>query len=442
MSETSNAVRRLRVGFSIAVAVVIIAVVVSIWFPRVTYVAAVAAFFALTMAFPLVRRSQRLIGVVMVSVGVITFVIAVTLGFEVVPLDLLNLNQDMVGMLGAVAFLGFIARTVGEVRPRLSGAPAVWRTALMTHVLGSVINMSAVTVVGDYLRRATGEIRPADAMIMTRSFAAAGFWSPLWAGAALALAFTPTANFAIVAGVGIPFAFVVLALSMPTVFRALGNDLPEYQGYAISWQLLRIPVLLMATVLLLHFVLLPAVTVPKLVALSALAVTVVATVLRDPRRFGPNFLAEVKLTLPGVSSEVSLFVSAGIMALGLGALISAVNFRLPFDGYSVWIAWAGIIVMVALVIMGVHQVISVGFIGTLVMPLHPDPTLFTAAIAMGWGTSVAAGPLTGLQMYMQGRYNVSGTATSKRNIPYFAACLILSLPALFLVQWLSGLAAG
>ena len=95
--------------------------------------------------------------------------------------------------------------------------------------------------------------------------------------------------------------------------------------------------------------------------------------------------------------------------------------------------------MVALVLMGVHQVISVGFIGTLVMPLHPDPTLFVAAIAMGWGTSIAAGPLTGLQMYMQGRYDISGTETSKRNIPYFVACIVLSLPALFLVQWLSEL---
>lgn len=429
-----------RAIFSAAVGLLILAVVASIVVPEASYAAAVFAAIALVFGFPLVRRSQLVIGVVLLSVGVVTMVAAVLLGHEIVPLELLRLNQDIIGMLAAVAFLGFIARGVGDARPKLRGSAAVWRTALVTHLLGSVINLSAVTVVGDYLRR-DGKLRDADIMIITRSFATAGFWSPLWAGAALALAFAPEANVGIVIAVGAPLAVIVLAVSMPTVFRALGDDLPNYRGYALSWQLLRIPLVILVMVLGLHF-LLADVPVPRLVALSALIVCVIATFVQSPSGFFRNFAEEARENLPAVRGELVLFVSAGVMGLGLSALMKALDVTLPITSYSVLLAWAGVLVMTALVVVGIHQVITIGFIAALVMPLNPDPTLFMASVVIGWGASVAVGPLTGLQMYMQGRYNVNGIQTTKRNLPYLITGLVLSLPTLYLVDWIVSLTAG
>jgi len=428
-----------RSAFSAVVGGVVLAVVVSIAVPEAGYVAAGLALIALLLGLPLVRRTHLLIGLLLIGVGLVTGTAALLLGFEIVPLELLSLNQDIIGMLGGVAFLGFIARTVGEVRPRLRGAPAVWRTALVTHLLGSVINLSAITVVGDHLRR-SGPLRAADAMLVTRSFAAAGFWSPFWAGSALALAFAPGANLGLVVAVGAPLAAIVVATTMPTVLRSLGDGLPEYRGYALSWQLLRIPLALLLLVLALHLAL-PEVPMPRLIAAGAITVMLVATLLREPARFGANVAAEIRTVLPNLTGEVVLFVSAGIMALGLSALLGTLRFALPVAEYSVPLAWAGVLVMALLVIVGVHPVITIGLIGSLVVPLHPDPTLFVAAVMIGWAAAAATGPLNGLQMYMQSRYGVSGLSTTRRNLPYLAAALLLGLPALYLVAWLSGLLA-
>lgn len=430
----------MKTGFATAVGCLILAVLVSIVVPEASYVAAVCGLVALVLGLPRVRRGQRMIGFALIGTGLLAGALAVLLGHEIEPLSLLNLNQDLVGMLGAVAFLGFIARTVGEVRPRLRGVPAVLRTMFVTHLLGSVINMSAATVVADHLRRGR-TLHPADSVIVVRGFATGGFWSPFWAGAALALVFAPTANIGLVVLVGAPLAAIVLVVTVPTILRLLGDELPEYRGYAISWHLLRIPLVLMVAVLVLH-VLLPEVTMPRLVALSAIAVLLVYTVVAG-RRQAPRILyQELRTVLPALGGEVVLFVSAGIMALGLTALLSTLRFELPFDSYSVWLAWASIAVIVLFALIGVHQVISIGIIGSLVLPMNPDPTLFMLSAIIGHGVSAAVGPLTGLQMYMQGRYGVNGLDTTRRNIPYMIATLVLAVPALLLAQWLSGIVTG
>lgn len=425
----------LRRVYSFAIGAVIVLAMVSIAFPVAAVVSGACCLVALLASLPLLRRSQLVVALVLIGAGAAFLLIAVALGHRIEPLELLQTNQDIVAMLASVSFLGFVARIAGEVKPRLVGAPAVLRTLGLTHILGGFINLSAVTVVADHLRTDTG-LRPAEVQIVTRGFATAALWSPFWAGAAIAISLVPGANAWLVMLVGFPLAIIVLGVTAPTIMRALGPELPTYRGYALSWALLKIPVALGVTVLVLHL-LLPEVPMPRLIALSAVGVTAVWAALPRPSQFPRRFWAEASRAIPATTGETSLFVAAGVMAIGLNMLIAEVDFVLPLEAFTVPIAWACIVAMTLGVFLGVHQIITIGLIAALMLPLHPDPTLFMSAVMIGWGTAIAIGPLAGTQLYLQARYGVNSLVTVRQNLPFLAVMLVLSWPALYLVDLLA-----
>ena len=425
----------LRLIYSIAAAGIILSALVSIVVPEASAVGALACLVAFITALPLVQGRQRIIGLVLVTAGAGFLLWAVLLGHAIEPAELLLLNQDIVAMLAAVAMLGFVARTADAATPRLRGTAAVVRTLGLTHVLGALVNMSAITIVADRLR-STGGLHPANVQLVTRGFAAAGVWSPLWAGAALALAILPGANTAVVMLVGLVLAIAVLAITVPTILRELGSDLPTYRGYALSWPLLRVPLALAALVLGLHLAL-PDVLMPRIIVLSVLLVTAAWAALPRPQQFPERFWGEIRRALPATTGEPSLFVGAGIMAIGLSALLAESDIVLPVDDFTVPVAWATIVAMTIGVLIGVHQVISIGLLAAVLLPLEPDPTLFMSAIMIGWGTAIAIGPLAGTQLYLQGRYGVPAARTVRQNLPYLAAMLVLAWPALWVVDLLA-----
>lgn len=139
---------------------------------------------------------------------------------------------------------------------------------------------------------------------------------------------------------------------------------------------------------------------------------------------------------PACGGETVLFVSAGILATGLSGLLAVAHPVLPFERYGVPLAWAGAVAMIVLSLVGVHPVISIGLIAAVVAPLEPEATLFVASSLVGWGAGAAIGPLSGTQMYLQGRYQVDPLATTRANVAFVGVVLALSWPALALVAWL------
>ncbi|MDH6238137.1 hypothetical protein [Cryobacterium sp. CG_9.6] len=97
------------------------------------------------------------------------------------------------------------------------GRVAVLRTAMATHLLGSVVNIGVVSIVGDHLR-GRGTLRLPDAMLLNRSFSAGAFWSPFWAAAAAATTLVPGTNSMVLLLVGLAAAAVVLLLSVWDIF--------------------------------------------------------------------------------------------------------------------------------------------------------------------------------------------------------------------------------
>lgn len=428
--------RAVTTAFALALSAVIGCVVLAIFLPAALPFAGGFAVIALGLGLVIATPRQRIVAVVLLAVGIGSFVVAWLLGARPPLLSLLSLNQDLVAMLAAVSFLGLIAREAPTAEPRLRGAAAVWRTAGVVHFTGSVINMSVLTIAGDHLKR-DDTLRPADVMILSRAYTAAAFWSPLWAGTAAALAFAPTANFGVIIPLGIALAIATLAGSMITVFRSLGDDLRDYRGYALSWELLRVPVTLMLTVITVHLVL-PAAPVPRVVALASLVITAIVLVFRDPQTAFRAFARQARDGLPALRGEVTLFISAGVLAIGMEALLGAAHVTLPLTEYTVPLAWASIVVTVLVALVGVHPIITMGLIAAVVAPLHPQGSLFALAAMIGWGACSAIGPISGMQLYLGGRYGIDAFATTRQNVPYVVVALVLAWPALYAVSALTG----
>lgn len=421
----------------LAVTVTVCCALLAIAAPQALPLAGIGSLVALIAVLPLLSRGPLGVSLALIGMGCGTLVTAILLGYDFSPSELLHVNQDIVAMLAAVSVLGPVASSVrAEGMPRLRGAAAVWRTSALVNFLGGVINLSTVTITADYLKRATGRLHIADLQVITRSFSAAGMWSPLWAGAAMALLLVPDARISVVLPVGVLLAIATLSISMISATRALGPDLPHYTGYALSWPLLRVPLAMLCSVLLLH-VLFPTVPVPRFVALAALSILVIWAIRRPFTTVPGRILREAHKGFSSLRSETALFVSAGLLAIGLNALIQRLDLALPITSFGVVAGWCCVLAMIIFALMGVHQVISIGVIASFVLPLQPDPTLFMSAVMIGWAVATSVGPISGLQMYMQGRYGIRNLTTIRANLPFLFAVLVLSWPAMYLVTVLT-----
>ncbi|TFD54484.1 hypothetical protein E3T55_03375 [Cryobacterium frigoriphilum] len=411
---------------------IIVMVGLSTVVPGATLVAGALTLACAVLGLALVGRTQRLIAIVLMTIGGLSLILGGALGGTVDARDLLSVNQDLIGMVTAVSFLRLITPLSQATRPRLHGAPAVIRTALATHLLGAVINMGAVGIVGDQLR-GRGVLRLPDAALLSRAYASAAFWSPFWAAAAAATTLVPGANTLVLLAVGLPLALVSIVLSTGDLCRLWGGELRTYTGYSLSWALIRVPLALVAVVMLAHQ-LFPELAVPRLVLLGGIGVTALGLLLRDWRRMPRTLARHARRDLPGLRGEVTLFASAGVLAVGLHVLFPLVHVVLPVPGFTVWVAWLMLLAMVLAALVGMHPVVSLAVVGALVHPLGPDPTLFVLAASVGWGVSIAVGPLTGTTMFLSSRYGIDSLVLSRRNLVYLAIVLAAAWPALWIVS--------
>ena len=103
--------------------------------------------------------------------------------------QIFSVNIPLLAMFVAVAFLTLTNQTNED--PNLpKGNSAVVTTALGTHFLGAVINLSVLFVFGDRLRK-DGKLTRVQMIILARSFAAAAWWSPFFIATGVALTYAP-----------------------------------------------------------------------------------------------------------------------------------------------------------------------------------------------------------------------------------------------------------
>ncbi len=390
------------------------------------YLAGLFGWIAALLLITRVNALQRLQVVGMLVIGTGGLVYGLVNGTSINPARVISVNQSMIAMLAAVSFLRLVTQPpdVSEALPQ--GGLPLWRTLFGIHFLGSVINMSAIVIIGDRLS-ANRPLSAQQACVISRGFALAACWSPFFAAMGIALASAPGAEIATLGMVGLPIALCGL---MITGWSLTHRDrAANFYGYPMRFTTLWIPALLALLLMLLHH-LYPQIPILTLVALLSLSLSLVILLLRHGANGLTAYRQHVSVGLPRMSAELMLFLAAGVLASGMGAIVTTSG--LTFDGSTFGASEASLMLalMVGISVLGVHPVISIATTGGILAPIGVNPNLLGITFLMTWAIGVSTTPLSGLHLMIQGRYQIRGWTLFKMN--YRFSLVMLSLAILVL----------
>jgi hypothetical protein len=118
------------------------------------------------------------------------------------------------------------------------------------------------------------------------------------------------------------------------------------------------------------------------------------------------------------------------MAAGLNAVFAGFGDWMPFDRFGGFEASLLLAFMYVTSLLGVHPVINIAALGTLLAPLEPDGTLLAMTFLSAWGIGVASSPYSGINLAMHGRYGQQTLDSLKWNGLYSLVMLLISVTAL------------
>ncbi len=319
-----------------------------------------AAWGAALLLWPRVPHVQRVQVIAILALGTFFGLWGMSRGAVFSLEQALGQNQVILAMLAAVSFLKLVNRPIVEGERIPVGRAAFARTLFGLHVFGATINITAVVIVADRLA-AQAPFERLHALMISRGFCLSVMYSPFIAGMGLALALAPGARLEVLALAGIPLSLVGLVLTYVMLSRAEPAKVDAFKGFPIHLESLWMPAVLAVCVLLLHRVY-PELSILTLISVSAPALVAVTLWRRRGWRAGNRRLRDhVQYTLPDMSGELLLFLSAGVLAAGLTGLFATFGNWTPFDTLDAGAASMTLAGIVALGIAGIHPIVCVSF---------------------------------------------------------------------------------
>ena len=379
-----------------------------------------------------IPRRSRIQAGVLITLGALMLVVArVMYGANVNWPAMLQGNVFVATMLVGVSFISLIG-TQGNKRPpgkRVTGADGVLRTWLGVHFLGTILNLSTIFMVGDRLARRSPLTMP-QLLALNRGLSSAALWSPFFASMAVVIALAPDVQYGQIALIGFPLALLSGLLTTLELSRRF--DLTEVDGFSLSPRSLLMPASMAALVMLFHFWLTPSLTIVSIITFL-LPVVAVLSNLREGTRFTLRRIRQHTTTrLPAMRGEISLFLAAGLLTLGLSTLVAAAagdDWTL-FATFGMWQAMASFAAITLSALAGLHPIIGVSVLASILNLASGEQTLFAFVALSAWAVGTSVGPLSGINLSLQGRYGISGYRMMKNNFLYAAIMSLLSLGAI------------
>ncbi|SHE80555.1 hypothetical protein SAMN02745148_01204 [Modicisalibacter ilicicola DSM 19980] len=333
---------------------------------------------------------------------------------------ILDGNTHVVAMLVGVSFIGLIGnrrdRSLGRSVTGLRGTAGTW---LGVHLLGIILNLSTVFMIGDRLAR-NGTLSLPQLLALNRGLSSAALWSPFFASMGVVMTLAPGMTYSSVLAVGLPLALLAGAITLLDLSRRF--DLAEVTGFSLSPRSLMMPSAMAMLVLLFHYWLTPGLTIVSIITFLLPAVALASNLVQGPRWTFARTRRHALERLPAMRGEISLFLCAGLFTLGLSSLIDAATGG-EWTLFAEFGAAQGVIsflVIVASAIAGLHPIIGVSVLASMLDLKGSEQTLF-AFVALGaWAVGTAAGPLSGINLSLQGRYGISGYRMMRHNLGYAA----------------------
>ena len=377
--------------------------------------AAIAAWGASLLTWPWLVGAAKRQALALYGAALLLLIFSWWRGASFAAGDWLLPNINMLTMFAAVSTLNLATSGLLTGTTSWTGRKGLWSTMASLNLLGAVINLSVLFIIGDRLER-NGTLERRQVMVLSRIFCAADFWSPFFVAMAVALTYAPGLQLSHILPFGILAALLAMGLTAWQVER-LG--VADFAGYPLRLQTLGLPVTLALLVLLIKQIW------PQLGILAVIALVAPLLALLFMPRVGRKaaLKRQVVERFPAIGGQLVLFLGAGLLAAGINSALSVVEFDmghgLPLFNHFGWLEASLTLLFILLVaIVGVHPLITISAVAPLLWPLSPDPSLLGMCFLLGWGLATGTSPLSGSNLALASRYNLSAALILRWNLCY------------------------
>lgn len=368
------------------------------------WIAGLAAWGAAILLWSRLAAGQKRQCILLIVVGLTGVAIGKAGGVDIRLTRLLDENQAILALIAGVSFV-HMASPAGRIESR--GQPRGGRAFLQTlvglNLLAAAINITALMLVSEHVSR----VRPLgglEARAFSRAFSLAVLYSPFIGGMALALNLAPGASLGTVALNGVVLALCGLAFTFLAVRWREPVALADFPGYPLRAGVLWLPGTLAAAVFAVHHYL-PTVPVLSIIALLAPLIAWIEVARRvGPGRATSRIVDHVSVRLPGMSGELLLFLSAGVLAVGLSSAFVAVGIGLPEIRHHGAAASLALLLVILLSAGGLHPIISLTALIPLLEPLFLSQEGTVMLFVAGWSIGCALCPYSGTNLILQARH--------------------------------------
>ncbi len=394
------------------------------------------AFIAAVLLLPDTSSAQRFQLGLLLLLGIVLLVIGLGRGAELDASGLLSQNTGLLGMLMTVGLLKLIiTRNPGakdaEIDKLPVGRKAYLHTLLSVTLFGSVINISAPILISDRLTLN----RPMDyftARSIVCAFSACSAWSPFFAGMAVVLTAVGDVNLFHIMATGLPLTISFVAVLYFSAVWLSPKKVDAFHGYPMRMESFLVPVLL-AVMVFASNLFFPDISILTHIALSATTLTIVLLLIRHGARYTIQRLVDyVRTDLAKTVNELQLFISAGVLASGLQAMVQSGSISAPVSEFNSTTASALLAVIIVIAALGIHPVIQIAALTPLLLVANPDPELLGITYLFGWCLGTCGSPLSGTNLVMQGRFGIVAWRGAVQNWPFIAFMYCIAIVLLHL----------
>lgn len=352
-------------------------------------------------------------------------------GAEIQPLAILGEHLKLAMLLAAVNFIRLSTR-LEQVNSK-PGIRSFTTTLGGMHVLSSVANFSSMLLVGEQLKR-KGTLSSLSQIILARGFSLAILWSPFLSILPLVLEQVPGTELYSIYPFTLGLALFGLLYTIVEAHYRQPSDIKCYQGYPMTTGTLLMPVSLIATILLVSWLWPNLPTVGVVSMLAMLTPLALLTVQQGPLEAGQRLTTHIVQRLADTRGEISLFLSAGFLAAGVKACITAGLFSLPFAytdaTVAIFVMWS----ITVLAFLGIHQFALVATYAGLLADVTTAPTLMAIAYIIATSVSMSGSLFSGVNFILQARFNCGGRTILRNNLTYSVLMLVAASLLIYMMQ--------
>lgn len=344
--------------------------------------------------------------------------------------NIIAANLPLLAMFVAVSFLSLTTRGIED--PALpKGNRAVVTTAIGTHLLGAVINLSVLFVFGDRLQK-NGALSRVQLIVLARCFSAAAWWSPFFIATGVALTYAPAMSWKETLIPGAIMSVIAIGYSIVEVcyFRRT-----EFSGYPLKMDSLTVPVFLAAVVIFVHHFR-QDIGILNLICVLAPAGSLIFMKNRPRVAALRDFINN---RIVSVSSQFALFLAAGVFSAGITSLTHVYPALFSFESSVFSPLLFAILsgVMIVIGILGVHPIVSIAIVSPLLLPLNLDHSQLAFLFLTVWAIATGSSPLSGVGLALVSRYQASPRVILYSNWQYVIAmwAIASAMNVFFFTDW-------